>query len=83
MKYVIKQYPKHILIFEILSLLLAIITVSDALVLQFIISNVRDANRIPYYVIVLSVIFFILIQGIVYYFQQFNSEYLAKKAVNF
>lgn len=82
MKYVIKQYPKHILIFAILSLLLAIITVSDALVLQFIISNVRDANRIPYYVIVLSVIFFILIQGIVYYFQQFNSEYLAKKAVN-
>lgn len=57
MKYVIKQYPKHILIFAILSLLLAIITVSDALVLQFIISNVRDANRIPYYVIVLSVIF--------------------------
>lgn len=32
--------------------------------------------------LVLSVIVFILIEGFVYYFQQFNSEYLAKKAIN-
>lgn len=82
MKYVVRNYPKHILLFAILSVLLATITVSDALVLQFIINNVRNTNKIPYYVLVLSVIVFILIEGFVYYFQQFNSEYLAKKAIN-
>lgn len=82
MKYVIKHYPKYILLFAILSLVLAVITVSDALVLQFIINNVKDSSKIPYYVIVISVMVFILLEGFAYYFQQFNSEYLAKKAVN-
>lgn len=82
MKYVLKKYPRHLLLFFILSIILAVISVSNALILQLITDSATKANSLSYPVLVLVVVVYIGLNAIFYYFQQYNSEFLAKKSIN-
>ena len=82
MKYVIRTYPKQILLFSVLSVILAILNVSNALVLQLMMNVATKKSSLSYSFLVLIVISYIIINAIFYYFQQYNSEYLAKKSIS-
>ena len=82
MKYVIRTYPKQIILFSFLSVVLAILNVSNALVLQLMMNVATKKSSLSYSFLVLVVISYIIINAIFYYFQQYNSEYLAKKSIS-
>ena len=82
MKYVIRTYPKHLILFGVLSIILAILNVSNALVLQLMMNVATKTTSLSYSLLVLIVISYIGINALFYYFQQYNSEYLAKKAIS-
>lgn len=82
MKYSLKSFPLHIALFVILSCILAGISVSNALILKLIMDfSTNKTERMSYLLLVLVVIGYILINAVFYYFQQYNSDYLAKKSV--
>lgn len=82
MKYVWKKYPIKIITFAILTILLSGLMVLNAVVLQLVTNFITNSQKQTYGLVVINVVFFILIQTLVYYFQQYYSEYLAKKSIN-
>lgn len=79
MKSVYKVVKKDILIYSILTILLSIAMVSEAYLMQLIIDSIKlGVGR--YVVISIFVVVFLLIQTLIYYFQQSLTAIISKKS---
>lgn len=79
MKYVYKVVKKDILVYSILTILLSIAMVSEAYLMQLIIDSIKlGVGR--YVVTSIFVVVFLLIQTLIYYFQQSLTAIISKKS---
>lgn len=79
MKSVYKVVKKDILVYSILTILLSIAMVSEAYLMQLIIDSIKlGVGR--YVVISIFVVVFLLIQTLIYYFQQSLTAIISKKS---
>ena len=79
MKSVYKVVKKDILIYSILTILLSIAMVSEAYLMQLIIDSIKlGVGR--YVIISIFVVVFLLIQTLIYYFQQSLTAIISKKS---
>ncbi|PXY86103.1 ATP-binding cassette domain-containing protein [Lactobacillus melliventris] len=82
MKYIFKKDPKRVIVYLILTIILALLMVSNSLVLKYIMDVASSKGLNKYVSLVINVLLFILVQSLAYYLQQLNSQYLAKEAVS-
>ena len=79
MKSVYKVVKKDILVYSILTILLSIAMVSEAYLMQLIIDSIKlGVGR--YVVTSIFVVVFLLIQTLIYYFQQSLTAIISKKS---
>ena len=79
MKSVYKVVKKDILVYSILTILLSIAMVSEAYLMQLIIDSIKLGVR-RYVVMSIFVVVFLLIQTLIYYFQQSLTAIISKKS---
>lgn len=81
MKEIIKILKVDIFIYAILTIVLSIAMVSEAYLMQYIIDATTLNSVQEYLKIVFPILLFLLIQTVLYYFQQFLTAVLSKKSV--
>lgn len=79
MTLVFHHLKKEILCYGLLTLLLALVMVSDAYVMQFILDAIH-LGEAQYALRALGIIFFLIVQTLLYYFQQLLTAVLSKKS---
>ncbi|MCY3032377.1 MULTISPECIES: hypothetical protein [Aerococcus] len=79
MKAIYRILKKNILIFSFLTSLLSIAMVSEAFLMQFIIDAI-NLGKSRYIMVSFFTIIFILVQTLIYYFQQLLTSVLSKKS---
>lgn len=76
-----KNIKYKILIFTLLTIVLSIMMVSEALILEWLLDVIQLSNLSYYIMVVIFIAIFFVIQSIVYYFQQYLTSKLSHLSV--
>lgn len=80
MKYIFKKDPKRVIVYLILTIILALLMVSNSLVLKYIMDVASSKGLNKYVSLVINVLLFILAQSLAYYLQQLNFTISGKRS---
>ncbi|MDS5848072.1 ABC transporter ATP-binding protein [Streptococcus pneumoniae] len=79
MRLIFRIIRKDIILYSILTFLLSIAMVSEAFLMQFIVDSIKFGEK-KYVLISIFIVIFLILQTLLYYYQQFLTAVLSKKS---